>query len=57
MPALPRNCKRNEIHFNATNSLKRGVGKVWKVGVAASQETCLTDQITILTEGKGEIRK
>jgi hypothetical protein len=34
-----------------------GIGKAWRVGIAASQETYLTDQTTILTEGKGEIRK
>jgi hypothetical protein len=33
------------------------IGKAWRVGLAASQETYLTDQITILTEGEGEIRK
>ena len=24
MPALPRNCRRNETHFNATDSLGEG---------------------------------
>jgi hypothetical protein len=41
MPALPRNCERNEIHRQPLNALV-GAGKAWRVGDAASQETDLT---------------
>lgn len=36
---------------DATDPLE-GIGKVWRVGIAASQETYLTDQITFPTEGE-----
>jgi len=53
MPVLPRNCRRNETHFTATDPLKGSWEGAWRVGVAASQETYLTDKITFPTEGKG----
>jgi len=31
----------------------KGTGKAWEVGIAASQETYLTDKTTYPTEGKG----
>jgi|GEM_PF-4434782 len=49
--ALPRNCRRNEIHTMPLVPWVKGVGKAWRVGVAVSQETYLTDQITFPTEG------
>ncbi len=53
MPVLPRNCRRNETHTNATDPRKGSWEGVWRVGLTASQETYLTDNITFPTEGKG----
>ena len=53
MPALPRNCMRNETHVNATDFQNGDWEGVESRLLAASQETYLTDQTTILTEGKG----
>jgi len=33
------------------------IGKAWRAVVAASQETYLMDKTTILTEGKGKIKR
>jgi len=45
MPALPRNCRRNETRMMPLASCLIEAGKAREVDIAASQETSLTGKI------------